>query len=271
MESRGGAVTLQEAADLLGVHYMTAYRYVRLGLLPAEKVGATWRVEASDVEAMRAGPRRTGGRRQRAPWAERLRARMLAGDEAGAWGVVEGALTAGADPADVHLDVIAPAMREVGDLWERGEIDVADEHRALVVAQRLVGRLSPRFNRRGRTRGCVVVGCATGERHALPTALLADVLRAAGWAVADLGADVPADSFLKAVESEGALVAVGVSASWDGAVDSAADLVSRLRDAGDVPVLAGGRAVLAAATDLGADGVATDARAACELVEELLA
>ena len=31
--------TLQEAADELGVHYMTAYRYVRLGLLDAAKVG----------------------------------------------------------------------------------------------------------------------------------------------------------------------------------------------------------------------------------------
>ena len=28
-------LTLQEAADALGVHYMTAYRYVRLGLLAA--------------------------------------------------------------------------------------------------------------------------------------------------------------------------------------------------------------------------------------------
>ena len=33
-------LTLHEAAELLGVHYMTAYRYVRLGVLPAVKVGA---------------------------------------------------------------------------------------------------------------------------------------------------------------------------------------------------------------------------------------
>jgi len=32
-----GDLTLHEAAELLGVHYMTAYRYVRLGLLPAVK------------------------------------------------------------------------------------------------------------------------------------------------------------------------------------------------------------------------------------------
>ena len=33
-----GVLTLQEAADELGVHYMTAYRYVRLGQLQAHKV-----------------------------------------------------------------------------------------------------------------------------------------------------------------------------------------------------------------------------------------
>ena len=33
-------VTLHEAAERLGVHYMTAYRYVRTGRLPAERDGA---------------------------------------------------------------------------------------------------------------------------------------------------------------------------------------------------------------------------------------
>lgn len=266
------AVTLQEAAELLGVHYMTAYRYVRLGQLPAEKVGATWRVEVADLEAMRAGPSRTGGRRHKAPWADRLRARLLAGDEAGAWGVVEAALTAGTDPAEIHLDVLAPAMRAVGDLWERGEIDVGDEHRATVVATRLVGRLSPRFNRRGRTRGCVVVGCAEGERHALATALLADVLRSAGWSVVDLGGDVPLSSFVSAVAGEGSLVAVGVSCSWDGALPGATETVAALRSAVSVPVLAGGAAAVRTGdAALGATAVAADARAACESLELLLA
>jgi excisionase family DNA binding protein len=265
----GGWVTLQEAADLLGVHYMTAYRYVRLGTLPAEKVGSTWQVALADVEALRAGPPRAGGRRQKAPWAERLQSRLLAGDERGAWGVVEGALTAGSAPADVYLDILAPALRAIGDLWACGDIDVADEHRASVVAQRIVGRLSPRFNRRGRTRGCVVLGCAPGERHALPTAMLADVLRQVGWAVVDLGGDVPEASFLHAVRREGSLVAVGVSASWDGSLEPARAMVSRLRGEVDVPVLAGGAAVQAAADDLGAHGVAADGREAIDLLERL--
>ena len=45
-------ITLQEAAATLGVHYMTAYRYVRLGLLEAEKVGTTWQVSVDAVEQL---------------------------------------------------------------------------------------------------------------------------------------------------------------------------------------------------------------------------
>ena len=40
-------LTLHEAAEELGVHYMSAYRYVRLGLLDAAKRGGVWKVERS--------------------------------------------------------------------------------------------------------------------------------------------------------------------------------------------------------------------------------
>ena len=81
-------LTLQDAADTLGVHYMTAYRYVRHGLLPARKVGGTWRVTVADLEAFRSGTPGAASdesgsgesRRRKAPWAERLEARLLAGE-----------------------------------------------------------------------------------------------------------------------------------------------------------------------------------------------
>jgi len=93
--------------------------------------------------------------------------------------------------------VIGDAMREIGDRWERGEIDVAAEHRASGIVLRIVGRLGPRFVRRGRSRGTVVLGAPPGERHGLPVALLADLLRGSGWEIHDLGADVPAADFAR--------------------------------------------------------------------------
>ena len=239
-------LTLQEAADLLGVHYMTAYRYVRLGLLPAAKVGGTWQVAAADVAAFRDGaaPATDAGSRRRAPWATRLEARLVAGDARGAWGVVEAALAAGADLDEIYLDVISPAMRNIGSRWAAGEIDISVEHRATGIAFRLLGRLGPRFARRGRTRGTIVLGAPMGERHSLPVAMLADLLRGEGWEVSDLGADLPAASFVGSVLSTPGLVAVGVSVTSPECLPAAAGLIEALHAAVPaVPVVVGGAAV----------------------------
>jgi excisionase family DNA binding protein len=239
-------LTLQEAAELLGVHYMTAYRYVRLGVLPASKVGGTWQVTAADLAAFRdnGGPVAAGGSRRRAPWATRLEARLVAGDTRGAWGVVEAALAAGADLDEIYLEVISPAMRDIGARWADGELDISVEHRATGIAFRLLGRLGPRFARRGRTRGTIVVGAPTGERHSLPVAMLADLLRGEGWEVSDLGADMPIASFVGSVLSTPGLVAVGVSVTSEECLAAAMELIAALQRAvPNVPVVVGGLAV----------------------------
>lgn len=258
-------LTLHEAAAVLGVHYMTAYRYVRLGLLPASKVGGTWQVAQADLDAYRSDvvPVPTGGGRRRAPWAARLESRLVAGDATGAWGVVEAALAAGAELDEVYLDMITPAMQSIGARWAAGELDVSIEHRATGIAFRLIGRLGPRFARRGRSRGLVLLGSPEGERHSLPIALLADLLRGQGWEVSDMGSDMPLDSFVKAAQQTPGLVAVGVSVTSAGCLEAAAALLAALRGglATGVYLAVGGLAVrdLEHAQALGADGWACSA------------
>ena len=45
-------VGLRQAAEQLGVHYMTAYRYVRSGRLPAHKLGSEWQIDPADLEQL---------------------------------------------------------------------------------------------------------------------------------------------------------------------------------------------------------------------------
>ncbi len=274
-------LTLNEAAELLGVHYMTAYRYVRLGLLPAVKVGGTWQVAQADLEAFRAesvpavaadGVAPVAGGRRRAPWAARLESRLIAGDTRGSWGVIEAAMAAGTELDEIYLDVISPAMQSIGARWAAGELDVSVEHRATGIAFRLIGRLGPRFARRGRTRGTVLLGSPEGERHSLPIALLADLLRGEGWEVSDMGADMPLDSFVKAAQRTTDLVAVGVSVTSVSCLDAASALLAALREqvSGDVYLAVGGLAVHDGdhAVALGADGWARSAR---DFAEQLTA
>jgi len=44
-------LTLDEAAEILGVDYKTVYRLVRSGSLPAGKIGRVYRIKRADLDA----------------------------------------------------------------------------------------------------------------------------------------------------------------------------------------------------------------------------
>lgn len=273
-------LTLQEAADELGVHYMTAYRYVRLGVMDAAKVGGVWQVQRSALDRFReqaaaasaaTGPSGKGGARNRkAPWAARLESRLVAGDAPGCWSVIEAAMAAGAELDEIYLDVLTPAMVSIGERWAVGELDISVEHRATGIAMRIVGRIGPRFTRRGRARGVVVLGAPAGEFHALPVAMLGDLLRLRGWEVSDFGVDVPTESIAHVIRETNDLLAVGLSAMSSDNLPALAAACAVARDTDpDVLVVVGGHAVL---DDDHAASLGAHARAAGgEQMHELLA
>jgi len=262
-------LTLHQVAEELGVHYMTAYRYVRLGMLPARREGREWRVRREDLDSMNAPGVAPG--EDRAPWGERLTARLIDGDESGAWWVMESALAAGSSPEEVLVGVLAPAMRSVGERWAAGDIGVDQEHTASAIAHRLIGRLGGRFSRRGVTRGVIVLGGTAGEGHALPLALAAEVIRQKGFHVIDLGPRLPVDAFVAAVKRAPMLVAVGVGATTPGQEVELRATIAALHDAVEVPVVVGGSAITSPqmAADLGADAwAATPADLVTALVDQ---
>jgi excisionase family DNA binding protein len=270
-------MTLQEAALQLGLHYMTVYRYVRTGKLRATQEHMIWRVRASDVKALgnarqpslgsRARKKDTSGTR------EALEARLLAGDCAGAWWLVEGRLGGGLDPAGVLTTLVAPALRSIGDRWAQGEVSVADEHCATAGAQRVIGRLGLQFGRPGRSRGTVILAAPSGDLHTLPVAMVADLLRWRGFDVSELGANTPANAVAQAVDQGHRLVAVGIAsttAGLDGEVARSSEAV-RLAAPG-VAILIGGNAIRSAAhaRRLGADiWTGRDGSTVVEAVETL--
>src|ERR1700721_1699392 len=118
MTPQGRMMTLQEVAEGLGVHYMTAYRYVRQGRLPATRLGTEWRIDPPDVDALRTTSRR-GTARTRAD-RHALARRMLAGDSSGAWWLLQSHLGGGLDPSGVLTELVVPALRSIGGGWGRG-------------------------------------------------------------------------------------------------------------------------------------------------------
>jgi MerR family transcriptional regulator, light-induced transcriptional regulator len=90
----------------------------------------------------------------------------------------------------VMLNVLKPAMVEIGRRWHSGEIPSTTEHFASNIVQtRLRALLNLAANRRAGL--AVVVACAPKDRHELGALMLAVSLRRAGYRVYYIGADTP--------------------------------------------------------------------------------
>ena len=251
-------ISLRAAAEKLGVHYMTAYRYVRLGTLPAQKVGGTWQVRIEDLRPLRsaaaAQPGPIGIRWS--PYRTQLFDRLIAGDEHAAWSIIERALVRGAPARDIHLELMVSVLQDIGDAWAKGNIDIAAEHRASTVAVRLVGRLGPHFARRGPKLATIVIGAAAGDYHSLPLAILGDIMRGEGFTILDLGPNTPPDSFVQSTHTYDDTIAVSISVGSDETLDAARHTAALLHEqVPDIHVFIGGPAITSEhdARNLGAD------------------
>jgi MerR family transcriptional regulator, light-induced transcriptional regulator len=117
---------------------------------------------------------------------------LLMGDEVAAETVIHDAMASKLTTAEIDDQIIARALWLVGDLWQRGEISVADEHLATEIAIRVLA-LQREAQRLTRTRGShrVMLATPAGELHVVALRMADNLLREAGFDVYMLGADVP--------------------------------------------------------------------------------
>src|SRR5215213_8623156 len=100
----------------------------------------------------------------------------------------------------VLLELVQPAMVDIGERWHRGEINVAIEHFATQFVRRKLAGLLSIFEGSAH-RAIVVVGCAPGELHDLGALLSALFLVRRSWHVIYLGPQVPLFDLLETIRS----------------------------------------------------------------------
>jgi MerR family transcriptional regulator, light-induced transcriptional regulator len=234
---------LREAADLLGVHYQTAYGWVREGLLPATKAGRSYQVNVADVYAL--GAQRATGAPPRPevrvrnwqPQADRFYHAIVAGEERPSQKHLE-RLAAGVPFIELCERVVAPALRRIGDDWAAGGITIAVEHRASAICERLIAPLAAR-QPRGRPRGVAVTATPQGERHGMPALMAAGGLREDHWLVQHLGTDLPANEVGRLAHDVAARLVVLSAVTEEGAERGAAEAAQLAQAYPGLLVLAG--------------------------------
>jgi methanogenic corrinoid protein MtbC1 len=184
------------------------------------------------------------------------------------------AMSDGATLADVFVDLVQPALYEVGFAWETGRITAAQEHLASAMVSRLLASLSDGAET-GSGRLAVVTTAPT-ETHEFGAWMVADILRGSGWEVRFLGSQLPTAEilhFLRSVKPQ--LLACSVTLEVH--LPSMRELVEGIRSdeaLSSLPVLVGGQAFSGGESvwrATGADALAGDARSVVETANALLA
>ena len=111
---------------------------------------------------------------------------------------------------DLCEQVIAPALRRIGDEWAAGRVSIAQEHRASAICERLLAAHARQPA--GRPHGTAVVATPPGERHGLPALMAAACLREDRWLVHHLAADLPFEEVTRLADQVGASLVVLSSA-----------------------------------------------------------
>ncbi|HZL04220.1 MAG TPA: cobalamin-dependent protein [Coriobacteriia bacterium] len=186
-------------------------------------------------------------------------------EEAAVLDEVKRRLAAGESSGGI-LEDCRDGMIHVGKRFENDEYFISDLMMAGHIFKQATALLDS--GKTGEARepvGVIVMGTVKGDVHNIGKDLVVGLLRAANFAVSDLGIDVPPESFVETVKETGATV-VGLSGLLTTSFDPMRDTVAALAAAGlrdKVKVMIGGGPVTGQVCKYaGADGWAANAQSA---------
>ena len=181
----------------------------------------------------------------------------------------------GFDVQRLVTEILVPAMRRVGELFDRGDYFIADVIACAEAFRRVFENVvRPRLSGSSARRlGVAVFGTVKGDIHDLGKTLAKIIFEVEGFEVVDLGVDVSVEAFVEAVEKYNARI-IGVSALMTTTMIEQRRVIEELKKKGlrgRVIVIAGGAPVTEEwVREIGADICGDDAFKALKKVKELM-
>jgi methylmalonyl-CoA mutase cobalamin-binding domain/chain len=201
----------------------------------------------------------------------------LSGDTRQANEIVDALTARGLAHERIFLELITPAARHLGVLWDQDLCDFTQVTCGLAMMHQMIYRLgyeSPAGPSIEGERERIMLACAPGSQHFLGLTIVADFFRQAGAEVV-LEISSTESELLRAVANEW-FDMVGISVAIQAQLQTLPELIRHLRASSGNPkvrVVLGGPIFLmqeCTAQDLGADAIFTDAREAVGAVKRLV-
>ena len=176
---------------------------------------------------------------------------------------VDGLRFSGVNSDSIFLELIAPAARHLGAMWEQERADFTEVTIGLLRLQQVTHRIGDGYRsglqNAGRSKR-IMLACVPGSQHMLGLALASEFFRKSGWQVVVQIANTSSELYA-AAESEW-FDLIGLSVSLNRQFNGLLELVTTLKQTSrhpNIPILFGGPAFVAngvSAQSLGADAIA---------------
>ncbi len=196
-------------------------------------------------------------------------------DEEKAIELANQALNENLDLLEVIEKGYADGIRRVGELWEDGDYFLPELMMGAKIMQNCLDLITPHLQKETKriTLGTVIIATIEGDIHSIGKTIVATMLRAYGFEVHDLGADVSIEKIIdKAIEKNADII--GVSALLTTTMIGQKTLIQKLkeRNLGDkFKVILGGAPVTTSwVEECNAAGFAENAVKAVSLVKKLI-
>jgi trimethylamine corrinoid protein len=195
---------------------------------------------------------------EKTEWFEKAVQAIMDTDEDTAREVATKSLEAGIDPLEMINQGFTEGIRQMGDLFERGEVFlpglIVASDAMMAAVEILEASLPP--EKQEEKKGVIVLGTVEGDIHDIGKGIIATMLRVHGYEVHDIGRDVPIEEFVEKAKEVNADV-VGSSAMMTTTQVAQRKLEEALKNAGirdKVITMVGG----AVATDHWAQRIGSD-------------
>ena len=193
-------------------------------------------------------------------------------DQDGADELTKRALEEGIKPDEILENALIPAMANVGGKFSRKEIYVPQMLMSAKAMGKALIHLRP-FFQSGETKrkGTFIIGTVTGDLHDIGKNLVAMMIEGGGWEVIDLGVDVGADKFLKALDENPDAI-IGLSALLTTTMENMKKIVTAIKEKHTASkILIGGAPVTKEYCErIGADFYSPDPQGAVNYLKQLV-
>ncbi|MCM3783041.1 cobalamin-dependent protein [Neobacillus mesonae] len=200
---------------------------------------------------------------------------LLSGNRKAASAIIESLAADNTPIKDIYTYIFELTQHEIGRLWQRGEITVAQEHFCTAATQANISRLYSYWLIKPARGHRIVSACVGNEQHEIGLRMLTDQFEMEGWDTYYLGANVPDRSLVDSlVKYKADLLALSATMTYH--VHLVKELIAYVRAnsaTAHIKILVGG---MPFNTDpelwmaVGADGFAEDANGAITLANKLV-